>query len=121
HTLQPAAMDGKLRHLMAGIEAALLMPDLLAMPRQIEQLIGANRDLVEPIQKANACQLTDRVRQRIDANTELADGIRLLKQLAIDATRPQHERCGEATDTAADADRFHGPNSTQPRMQPDCR
>ena len=57
----------------------------------------------------------------LTANAKLADGIRLLKELAINATRPQHERGGETTDTTADDDRFHGLNSTQPRMQPDDR
>src|SRR5262245_53704737 len=36
--LQAAAMDGKLRDLMAGIEPAFLVPDLLTMPSQIKQL-----------------------------------------------------------------------------------
>ena len=51
--LQPAAMDRELRHVMAGIEPALFVPDLLAVAGQIEQLVGADRDLIEPVQQAD--------------------------------------------------------------------
>jgi len=34
---------------MAGIEPALLVPDLLAVAGQIKQLVGADRDLIEPV------------------------------------------------------------------------
>jgi len=129
-------MEGWIRGAVQNAEAALsrltiaplpakgkltFTTDLLAMARQIKQLIGANRDFVEPIQKTDACQFADRVRQRVDTDSELTDRIRLLIKLAINAARPQHERGGETADTAADDDRFHGLNSTQPRMQPDCR
>src|ERR1700752_3879930 len=70
HALKAAAVNRKLRHFVAGIEPALLMPDLLAVTRQIEQLKGADRSLVQAIQQANAGKLADRVRQRIDANAQ---------------------------------------------------
>ena len=54
--LQPPAVDRELRHVVAGIEAALLVPDLLAVAGQIEQLMGADRDLVEPVQQADGRQ-----------------------------------------------------------------
>src|SRR5579859_354463 len=111
--LQAATVDRELRHVMAGIQPALFVPDLLAVTGQIKQLIGADSDLVEPIQQADGGELADRMRQRVDADAELADGIRLLEELAVDAARPQHERGGEAADTAADDNRLHGPNSTQ--------
>src|ERR1700760_323289 len=78
--LKPSAVNGELRPLMAGFEAALLVPALLAMARQIEQLMGADRDFIEPIQQADACQLADCMGQRADVDPELAAGIRMLTQ-----------------------------------------
>src|SRR5262249_37170947 len=75
HALEASAMNRELRHLMPGIEPALLMPDLLAVPGQIEQLVGADAGLVEPVEQAEAGQFADRMRQRVDANAELTDGI----------------------------------------------
>ena len=106
--LQAAAVDRELRHVVAGIQAALLVPDLLAVAGQIEQLMGADRDLVEPVQQADGGKLADRMRQRIDADAEFADRVRLFVKLAVDAAGPQHERGGEAADTTADDDRLHG-------------
>src|SRR5215470_1756483 len=47
--LQATAMDGELRDLVTGIEPTLLVPDLLAVPGQIEQFRGADRNLIETI------------------------------------------------------------------------
>src|SRR6185312_1632519 len=113
HALQAAAVDRELRHFMAGIQPALLVPDLLAVAGQIKQLIGADRDLIEPVHQADGGELADRMRQRVDANAKLPDGIGLLVKLAINAAGPQHQCGGEAADTAADDNRLHGPNSTQ--------
>src|SRR5262245_52780802 len=107
--LQAAAVDRELRNVVAGIEAALLVPDLLAVAGEIEELVGADRDLIEPVQQADGGQLADRMRQRVDADAELANGVGLLIEFAVNAARPQHERGGEAADTAADDDRLHGP------------
>src|ERR1700758_1458253 len=115
HTLQATPVDGKLRHLMAGIESAFLVPDLLTVAGQIKQFVGADGGIVEPIEQTDAGQPADPVRPRIYANAELAEGVGLFVNLAIDAARPQHERGGEATDTAADDDRLHGQTPTQPR------
>ena len=43
HALQAAAMNGELRHVVAGVEAPRLAPDFLAEAVEIIQLIGANR------------------------------------------------------------------------------
>src|SRR5262245_4341414 len=110
--LQATAVDRELRHVMTGVQPALLVPNLLAVSRQIEQLMGTDGNLVEPIQQADGGQLADRMWQRVDADPELADGIRLLVELAIDTPGPQHECGGEAADTATDDNRFHGPHST---------
>ena len=106
-------MDGELRHLVAGIEPALLVPDLLAVAVEIKQFVGTDGDGIEPVEQSDAGEFADRMRQRVDADAELANAVRLLEQFAVDAARPQHQRGGEASDTAADDNRLHRPNSTQ--------
>ena len=109
HALQPAAMNRELRHVMAGIDAAGFAPDFLAMAIEIIEHVGADRDVVEPLQQAEAGELADRMRQRIDTDAELADGIGLLEQFATDAAGAQHQRSGKAPDTAPDDNRLHRP------------
>ena len=82
--LKAAAMDGKLRHLVTGIEAARLAPDLLAEPIGVEQLEGADRDGIEPLEQTEFGQFLDGMRQRVDADAELADDVGLLVELAVD-------------------------------------
>ena len=107
HRLQAAAVDRELRKFEAGVGAARLAPDLLADAVGVEQLVGADADLVEPRQQAEFGQFLDRVRQRVDADAELADGVRLLENLAVDAARVQHQGGGQAPDPAADNDGLH--------------
>ena len=75
HALQAAAVDGELRHVVAGIEPALFVPDLLAVPRQIKKFGGADGDGIEPVEQADAGEFADRMRQRVDADAELANGV----------------------------------------------
>ena len=56
------------------------------------------RDRIEPVEQAELGQLLDRVRQRVDADAELADRVRLLEDLAIDPARMQHQRGRQAAD-----------------------
>src|SRR3954469_9261267 len=107
HVLQLAAMDRELRHLEAGVGAALLAPDLLPETVKVEQLAGADRDRVEPLQQPKLLWLLDGMRQRVDANTELANGVGLLIDLAIDAARMQHQRRNEPANSAADDNGLH--------------
>ena len=107
HALQPAAVNRELRNIVAGVDAAGFAPDLLAVAVEVIQLVGANSDIVEFLQQAKAGELADRMRQGVDANAELADRVRLLEQLAADAPGAQHQRSGEASDTASDDDRLH--------------
>src|ERR1041385_82309 len=92
HALQAPTMDRELRYVEARVEPALFAPDLLPEAVEIEQLVGADRDRVEPLQQPQLLQLLDGVRQRVDADPELADGVGLLVDLAIDAARMQHQR-----------------------------
>ena len=107
HRLQAAAVDGELRHVVAGVDAARLAPDLLAEAVGVEQLVGADADLVEPVEQAELGQFLDGMRQGVDADAELAHGVRLLVDLAVDAARMQHQRRRQAADAAADDDGLH--------------
>ena len=80
----------------------------------------SDRDCIEPLQKPEASELLDRMRQRIDADAELADLLGLLEHLAFDTARMQHQRGGEPADPAACDDYFHGLSEIRCRM-PDIR
>ena len=108
HPLQPAAMDRELRNVIAGVESARLAPDLLPEAVGVEQLVGADRDRVEAVEEAELGQFLDRVRQRVDADAELADRVRLLENLAIDAARVQHQRRHQTADACSRDDDLHG-------------
>jgi hypothetical protein len=108
HALQAAAMDRELRHVETRIGAALLAPDLLAEPVHVEQLVGADRDRVEPLQEPEFLELLDGVRQRVDTDAELADGVSLLVDLAMDAACMQHQCGDEPANSSADDDGLHG-------------
>src|SRR5262249_12867167 len=107
--LQPAAMDGELRHLVARIGAAQLAPDLLPEAVGVEQLVGSDSHGVEAIEQPQLLQFLDRMRQRVDSDAELTNGVRLLVDLAVDPAGMQHERGGQAADAAADNDDLHRP------------
>ena len=107
HALQPAAMHRELRHVVARVDAARLAPDLLAEPVGVDQLVGADRDRVEPLHQAELLQLLDGMRQRVDADAELADALGLLEQLAVDAAGMQHQGRGKPADSAADDNDLH--------------
>ena len=111
HALQLAAMDRELRHVEARVGAAQLAPDLLPEAVEVEQLVGADRDRVEPLQQAELLQLLDGVRQRVDADAELADAVGLLVDLAVDAARMQHQRGGQPAHASADNDGLHARNA----------
>ena len=85
YALQPSAMDRELRHVVAGLDAAPFAPDFLAMAVEIIEHVGADGDVVELLQQAETGELADRMRQRIDADAEFADRIRLFEQFATDA------------------------------------
>src|SRR5262249_50783833 len=105
--LQPAAMDGELRHLVAGIGAAQLAPDLLPEAVGVEQLVGSDPHGVETIEQPELAQFLDRMGQRVDPDAEFTNGVRLLVDLAVDAAGMQHERGGQTADAAADYDDLH--------------
>ena len=107
HALQPAAMDGKLRIIEAGIGAARLAPDLLAKSIAIEQLVGADADIIEPAQQTELGQFLDRMRQGVDPDTEFPDLVALLEHLAVDSARMQHQGRRQSAYATTDNDRLH--------------
>src|SRR6201984_865805 len=94
-------MDGELRHLLAGIGAAQLAPDLLPESVGVEQLVGSDPHRVEAVEQPELAQFLDRMRQRVDSDAELTNGVRLLVDLAVDAAGVQHERGGGTPARAA--------------------
>src|SRR5215475_4955989 len=54
--------------------------------------------------------------QRVDADAELANGVRLLIDLAVDAAGMQHERGGETAGAAADDDDLHRAPTTNAQL-----
>src|SRR4051794_33161937 len=111
--LKAAAVDRELRLIVAGVDAASLAPDFLAVTVEVIELVGADRDIIKLLEQAEACQLAHGMGQRVDANAKLADGVGLLENLASEAPRAQHQCGGETTDTATDDNRLHRPHSTR--------
>ena len=109
--LQPSAMDGELRKLVACVSTTQLAPDFLTEAVGVEEFVGADADHVEPAEQIELGQLLDGVRQGVDADAELADGVGLLVNLARDPARMQHEGGRQAPDPAADDNDLHGTNS----------
>src|SRR5512144_2682740 len=107
--LQPAAVDGELRDIIARVRPAQLAPDLLPEPIGVEQLVGSNADRVEPLEQPELRELLDRMRQGVDADPELADGIRQIVDFAVDTARMQHQRRRKTPNAATDNDDLHDP------------
>src|SRR5262249_30382507 len=106
--LQATAMDRELRHVIAGVEAARLAPDLLTETIGVEQLVSADPHRIETLQQAEGGALFDGMRWVIEADAELAVLLGLFEGPAIEAARVQHRRGGQPADAAACDDRFHG-------------
>ena len=104
HALEHAAMDRELGHRVTGVQAAQLAPHLLAEPVHVDELVGAHRHRVQPLEQAERLKLSDRMRQRVDAHAQLADRGRLLEHAAGQPAPVQRQRGGQASDAAADDD-----------------
>src|SRR5262249_6688671 len=105
--LQPAAMDGELRHLVAGVGAAQLAPDLLTEAVGVKQLVGSDPHRVETIEQPELAQFLDRMGQRVDATPALTMGIGRLGELEVEAAGMQQGGGGKTADAAADNDDLH--------------
>ena len=116
HALKPAAMDRELRDVIAGIEPARLAPYLLSETVGVEQFVGPDRHGVQPFEQAEFGQFLDGMRQCIDADAELPDGIRLLENFAVDPARMQHQRRHQAADARPCDDGLHDVTSQNTRV-----
>jgi len=76
---------------------------------------------VEAVEQAEFSQLLDGMRQRIDADAKLADGIRLFKDFAVDPARMQHQRRYKAADAPACNDDLHSNSPPFAAGMPVCR
>src|ERR1700689_272086 len=100
---------------MTGIDATHVAPNFLAMAVEIIKHVGADRDVVELLQQPKTSQFADRMRQRVDADAEFAEGAAFLKQPASQAAGAQHQRRGQAANTTADDNRLHRSTPLNPR------
>src|SRR5262245_56715684 len=75
--LQAAAMNGELRILIARVEPAGLPPDLLPEAVGVNELVCADTRRIESVKQAKLRQFLDGVGERVDANPELANCLRL--------------------------------------------
>ncbi len=124
HPLQATAVDRELRHRVAGVDAARLAPHLLALAVEVDEFARAHAHPVERGEEADLGKLADRVRQRVDADADLAHLRRLLVEASADAAPLQHEGGGEPPNPRADDDDPHlalpgarsCPSSRMPRM-----
>mgnify|MGYP003136857680 CR=1 FL=1 len=105
--LQPAAVDGILRPAIAGVAAARLAPDLLAVPVGVDQFLGLDRRRGEPVGEAQFRQFAHRMRQQVDADAERSDLRHRLEQRDLDAGSVQGERRRQPADPAARHDDLH--------------
>src|SRR4029077_15193184 len=67
HRLQPAAVDGELRDVIARIGPAQLAPDLLAATVGVEHSVVRTPPSTEPIEQSKLGQLLYCMRQGVDA------------------------------------------------------
>jgi hypothetical protein len=106
--LQLAAVNRKLRHPIAGGQAARLAPDALAVPVEIADLGGAHAQRIELRQQSQRRQLDDRAGLHIDAHAQRANLRRRFEDLHGHAARLEHQREREPADATADDGYFHG-------------
>src|SRR4029077_18900814 len=74
----------------------------------VEQLVGSDPHCIEPIEQYELGQFLYCMRQGGGADVELAGGGRALEDFAVDTACMQHQRRGQAADSAPDDDHFHG-------------
>ena len=74
--LQPATVNGELRVVVAGLNTARFAPNLLTESVGIDQFKGTISDAIECLKEAELRELPDRMRQNIDADTQLTNAAR---------------------------------------------
>src|SRR4051812_37517114 len=84
-------MNGKLRDVIARVQAAGFRPDFLAEMVRIGQLPGSDRDLVQSVQQSQRRQFANRMRQNIYPDAEGFYRGGAFTQAAVNALPVQHE------------------------------
>jgi hypothetical protein len=107
HSLQVAAMDRELRHLVTGLYPARFAPDLLSEAVGIDQLARADSNIIESRKEPKFSQLSNGMRQYIDSDSKFSDFWRRLIDVALDSARMQHQAESEPTNTTSDNDDMH--------------
>src|ERR1019366_375862 len=106
--LQRAAMDRELRPSVAGLDAARLAPDRLAVLGKIREFPGAHARRVELVEQAEFDQLAHGVRQHVDADAERLPLGHALEYFGGDADLVQAEPQRQPADAAAGDKYGHG-------------
>ncbi len=108
HHLQVAAMDGELRHVVAGKAAGRLAVDELAEAVVEAIFARGDGDLGERIFETERAEFARGMRQDVDADADRLELGRRLEDAAGDAGAMQHQAQRQAADAGADDEHFHG-------------
>src|SRR3569832_1230523 len=104
---QDAAMNRELRPFVAGLEAARLRPDLLAVLGVVGVLFGAHVCLFEPVEETELDQLAVCMRQDVDADADRLQFRNALEDPHLDADLVQAECDGQPGNAAAGHEHGH--------------
>ena len=107
HHLQIAAMDGELRHVVAGKAPGRLAVDVLAEAIVETIFARGDRDLGQRLLQAERAQFARGMRQDVDADADRLELGRRLEDAAGDAGAMQHQAERQAADAGADDENFH--------------
>jgi hypothetical protein len=105
--LKTSSVDRKLRNIEACVDASGFTPDFLTKPVGVNQLVGSDCNLIQPLQQAELLELLYRMREGVDPHPQFSDAIGLFVELCRYTSRVEHESRRKAADAAADDDRFH--------------
>src|SRR5688572_7143420 len=105
--MQLAAMNADLRCVVAGVEAAQLLPHGLAEAIGVDELARSYAGGIQGRQQAERREFLDGVRQHVDADAKLAQLARLLVDFNLDANVMQRERRSQAADAGAGNNDLH--------------
>ena len=110
---QLTAMNRELGPVIARGAAARLGPDALAVFGVEDQLAGGNADRGEAVQQTKFGQLANRMRQDVDADAQLTDGVSGFINIDL-AEAGVMERQGQrhTADTTTDNGDFHPASPT---------
>jgi hypothetical protein len=107
HAKELAAVDAELRHIVSRVGAAQLVPHGLTETIAIDQFAGPDAGLFQRGKQAKSRQHSDGMRLHVDADTELADLVRLLEYLDIDAGVMERQGRGQTANAATDNQDLH--------------